>query len=290
LPEDIPTLICDRETEGDKLQQMIVEGNFDAVVDYYAMAPEHVQDVISAFMQAENDAIKSYIFISTNMVYPGGPGRWDISPLRPFVTEESADVVGASDAPEDYGGLKLKCEAKLQQAWEEHGFPFTTIRPPSVIGPACDQRHELLQRVAMGLPVPETKTRPSAAQPEEGFRLAFSEDVADLCVRVLAAPVDTVRGKAFNVAMEEVLSLEDYVAACKDVAPTEVAAAWPSKQEANAALAALGPNYRSYEAQSCLDISKAQRVLGWKPTPFVDAMKATVEWHRPLLLPTQSTL
>jgi nucleoside-diphosphate-sugar epimerase len=259
---------------------------FDAVIDYYAMNPGHVQDIVSAFLQS-GKALQAYIFISTNMVYPGGPGNMDISALRPIVPEERADIANAASAPEDYGGLKLKCEAMLQEAWKEHGFPFTAIRPPSVIGPTCDNRHEALQRVAMGLDAGEQRTRPPAANPEGGFRLAFSEDVADLCIKVLAAPADAVRGEAFNIAMEDAVSLEEYVAACRDAAPAEVAAEWPAKEVAAAALAALGPDYRSYEGQSCLDISKAQRVLGWAPSTFAEAIKATVEWHRPLL---QSTL
>ena len=94
--------------------------------------------------------------------------------------EDAADTgTAAAAAPDDYGGLKLKCEAHLATAaaqvlpppeprplrallraalcmlargakvlkpqWGAQGFPFTTLRPPSVIGPACDSRHERLQ-------------------------------------------------------------------------------------------------------------------------------------------------
>ena len=249
LPDGVPTLLCDRATEGPKLRRLLAEGDFDAIVDYFAMTPEHIEDVVAAFREGSSTDLRSYIFISTNMVYPGGPGGFDISPLRPLVPEGLADIAGAASAPDDYGGLKLKCEAVLQQAWQDHGFPFTTIRPPSVIGPACDVRHELLQRVAMGLPVPASRDRPLATAPEGGFRLAFSEDVASLCLAVLAAPEEKVRGESFNVAMEEALSLEDYIWACREAAPPGVAAAWPSREAAAAQLEALGPPLRSYEGQ-----------------------------------------
>ena len=39
----------------------------------------------------------------------------------------------------------------------------------------------------------------------------------------------------------------------------------------------------NYEKQSVIDIQKAQRVLGWSPTPFAEFIKATVDWHTPLL-------
>ena len=255
---------------------------FDAVVDYYAMKPDHVQDVIAAFLKSDKP-LQSYIFISTNMVYLGGPGNMDISPLRPLVQETAADITNAESAPDDYGGLKLKCERILLDAWIEHQFPFTVIRPPSVIGPTCDNRHEALQRVAMGLNAGEQRTRPLAECPEGGFRLAFSEDVANFCVEILSAPVEAVRGEAFNIAMEESVSLEEYLAACRDAVSPSVSADWPTKAEALATLTSLGPNYRSYEGQSCLDISKACAALSWQPTSFAEAMKATVGWHTPLL-------
>ena len=49
--------------------------------------------------------------------YPGGPGSFDISAIRPTVLEDAADIKGAAAHPDDYGGLKLKCEAALADAW-----------------------------------------------------------------------------------------------------------------------------------------------------------------------------
>ena len=82
------------------------------MVDYYAMVPQHIEDVVAAYA-LPSSALKHYIFVSTNMVYPGGPGGFDISPLRPTVPEELAEVDDAAAHPDDYGGLKLKCEAAL---------------------------------------------------------------------------------------------------------------------------------------------------------------------------------
>ena len=120
------------------------------------------------------------------------------------------------------------------------------------------------------------------SNPADGFRLAYSEDVASMCVRVLGTGSGVV-GEEFNVACEESLTLEQYVVAIRDNAPEDVAASWPSHEAAAAALATHGAKLRSYEAQSCLDIRKAQRVLGWQPTPFADVLSATVAWHIPLL-------
>ena len=47
---------------------------------------------------------RSIVIAATNMVYPGGPAGFDISPLRPTVPEDLAAVDQADAAPEDYGG------------------------------------------------------------------------------------------------------------------------------------------------------------------------------------------
>ena len=91
LPDGVSTITCDRVEEGARLRDILAEENFEAIIDYFAMEEAHVQDVISAFLQSDK-SLHLYIFISTNMVYPGGPGEMDVSPLRPLVPESSAEI------------------------------------------------------------------------------------------------------------------------------------------------------------------------------------------------------
>ena len=179
------------------------------MVDYYAMVPQHVDDVVAAY-ELPSSALRHYVFVSTNMVYPGGPGSFDISPLRPTVPEELAQVASAAAEPDDYGGLKLKCEAALAAAWERCQFPYTTLRPPSVVGPACDNRHERLQRLAMGIEnLPPRGGRAFAAE-RGGFRVAYSEDMASAVVATLAVGAPSLN-EAFNIAQAEVVTVQDYL-------------------------------------------------------------------------------
>ena len=62
LPEGVATLICDRNADGIVLKTAIVEGAFDVVVDYFAMKPSHVEDIISAF-ESPDSTLSHYIFI-----------------------------------------------------------------------------------------------------------------------------------------------------------------------------------------------------------------------------------
>ena len=121
------------------------------------------------------------------MVYPGGPGTFDISDLNGSpVNENQAEIQNTADCPDYYGRLKLKCEATLAGAYRRCKFPYTTLRPPSVIGLACDNRHERLQRIAMGLePLPPRGYGRTFASQRGGFRLAYSEDMASACVKVI---------------------------------------------------------------------------------------------------------
>ena len=64
---------------------------------------------------------------TVRLQYPGGPGGFDISPIRPTVLENAADIEGAASHPDDYGGLKLKCEAALADAWVRCAFTLTIM-------------------------------------------------------------------------------------------------------------------------------------------------------------------
>eukprot|EP00747_Dinoflagellata_sp_TGD_P027222 gnl/TRDRNA2_/TRDRNA2_132479_c1_seq2.p1 gnl/TRDRNA2_/TRDRNA2_132479_c1~~gnl/TRDRNA2_/TRDRNA2_132479_c1_seq2.p1 ORF type:complete len:271 (-),score=54.80 gnl/TRDRNA2_/TRDRNA2_132479_c1_seq2:28-744(-) len=234
------------------------------------MRPEHVDAILVAHRQRP---LEHYVFISTNMVYPGGPEVFDISGLSPQpVAEDAADLAAADAAPDTYGGRKLKCEAILRRAFETEGLPFTSVRPPAVVGPGCDSRHEKLQRLVQNLPpMPaDNRIRPPAAR-QGCFRVAFGDDVGAVVAGVVGRGTDT-HGEAFNVASEESLTMQQYLDAMAAAANCSSSPELPES-----------PALRNYENQGCIDISKAQRLLDFHPTPLPQWMKTTVDWHTPLL-------
>jgi nucleoside-diphosphate-sugar epimerase len=87
---------------------------FDAVVDWVAFTPEHVQTDIELFRGLTGQ----YVFISSASVYQKPPARLPIvesTPLRnPYW---------------QYSRNKIACEEHLGQAYREHGFPATIVRP-----------------------------------------------------------------------------------------------------------------------------------------------------------------
>ena len=73
------------------------------------------------------------------------------------------------------------------------------------------------------------------------------------------------------------MTVVEYIAVARDILAAQGVAA-ATAEEAAAAVEELGAEVCNYQNQSCIDIEKAKRVLGWEPTPFADAMRDTVDW------------
>jgi nucleoside-diphosphate-sugar epimerase len=87
---------------------------FDAVVDWVAFTPEHVETDIGLFRGRAGQ----YVFISSASAYQTPPARIPVvesTPLRnPFL---------------QYSRDKIACEELLRDAYREEGFPATIVRP-----------------------------------------------------------------------------------------------------------------------------------------------------------------
>jgi nucleoside-diphosphate-sugar epimerase len=87
---------------------------FDAVVDWVAFTPEHVQSDIELFRGRTGQ----YVFISSASAYQTPPSRVPVTestPLRNPYWQYSRD--------------KIACETLLTEAYREQNFPATIVRP-----------------------------------------------------------------------------------------------------------------------------------------------------------------
>ena len=106
LHGDIRDTASVREALGDR--------EFDAVVDWVAFTPEHVQADIDLFRGRTGQ----YVFISSASAYQTPPSRQPVTestPLRNPFWQYSRD--------------KIACEDLLVEAYRETGFPATIVRP-----------------------------------------------------------------------------------------------------------------------------------------------------------------
>ena len=137
-----------RVLRGDRDEPRALESaaaeSFDAVLDFVAYEPRHVEGAIAAF----SGRIGQYVFISSTAVYQ--------KPLaHPVVTEDAP----LGNAFWQYARDKIACEALLTRAHREEGFPVTIVRPSYTYGetwiPTAFAGHDytIVDRIRAGRPV-----------------------------------------------------------------------------------------------------------------------------------------
>jgi UDP-glucose 4-epimerase len=203
--------------------------------------------------------VKRVLFASSGGVVYGDP---DVVP-----TPETAPKGPISP----YGVSKLSGEYYLRALAALRGFEAVAMRYANVFGPRQDPKSEagvvsiFVSRLLEGRPL---TVFGNGLQTRD---YVFVRDVARANVLASTAPVPagtSIDDTAFNIAtgrQTNVLELAELVAKVMGQKPTiEMAAARP------------GELFRS-----SLDISKAGRVLGWKPeSGFNDGLPQLVDWFR----------
>ena len=100
--------------EAGAVREALAGHDFDAVVDFTAFTPDHVQAGIDLFTGRTGQ----YVFISSASAYQTPPARLPVvesTPLRnPFW---------------EYSRNKIACEDLLVAAYRDTGFPVTIVRP-----------------------------------------------------------------------------------------------------------------------------------------------------------------
>lgn len=114
---------------------------FDAVVNWVAFTPEHVQADIDVFA----GRTRQYVFISSASAYQTPPASLPVTestPLRNPFWQYSRD--------------KIACEELLTRAYREQGFPVTVVRPSHTYDETLlpmDGGYTVVDRMRRGKPV-----------------------------------------------------------------------------------------------------------------------------------------
>jgi nucleoside-diphosphate-sugar epimerase len=87
---------------------------FDAVVDWVAFTPEHVEADLALF----RGRTRQYVFISSASVYQTPPVCLPVTESTPLANPYW-----------DYSQAKIACEERLVRAYREEAFPVTIVRP-----------------------------------------------------------------------------------------------------------------------------------------------------------------
>jgi nucleoside-diphosphate-sugar epimerase len=118
VPEGVTVLHGDVRDRG-SVERALGDRTFDAVVDWVAFTPDHVEADLALF----RDRTQQYIFISSASAYH--------KPVLSLPITESTPLHNPYWA---YSRAKAACEERLMWAYREEGFPVTIVRPSHTYG------------------------------------------------------------------------------------------------------------------------------------------------------------
>ncbi len=256
----------DRTRRGE-LRRQFENREFDVVIDMIAYRREETEEAVETF----SGRVGHFIHISTGSVYI--VTRDYPCPLRE--SDFSREVISRPAGQDDwwvYGVNKRDCELVLREAFETTGFPATIFRLPIVIGERdyTLRAYSYFLRVADGGPV---------LLPDAGMNVFTHVYQADV-IRTIARNLLNRKtfGEAYNLAMEEIVSLRGFV--------QETAAVLGKKVELvdipGRFLESLPPGTSispfSNRRPFVLAVNKAREDLEFRSTPFRDWLARTIDW------------
>lgn len=193
-PRGATVLTGDVRNDPAGVAELLKAHQFDAVVDWVAFTPEHIEQDIALFA----GKTRQFVFISSASAYQ--------KPLKGYLVTEDTPLVNPHW---QYSRDKIACEERLTRAFRETGFPAVIVRPSLTYGPSqiplCTGSWlypwTLIDRMRRGQPV---------IVPGDGtslWTLTWNGDFARGFVGLLGR--EQLAGHAFHITSDEVLSWND---------------------------------------------------------------------------------
>jgi nucleoside-diphosphate-sugar epimerase len=176
----------------------------------------------------------------------------------------------------DYGIQKRECEKFLWNVHNEKTFPVTTIRPPYVCGPGDRAKRDYfwIERILDGKPLLVPGSGDFATQ------TVFVNDLARAFVDLLEYQ-ETI-GQAFNVASEEIFSLNDYLRKLAQLLKKEIELVHVDQDIFDGlpfSYSNLGDVFPFNTRRTAIfNLEKIKSAIGFESTNFNFWMTKTIEW------------
>ena len=113
VPDSVQLINADIRDK-DAVRQALGTHEFDAIVDWIAFVPGHIETDLELFRGRTGQ----YVFISSASVYQTPPEKLPITEKTPL-----------SNPFWQYSRDKIACEERLMRAYQEEQFPVTIVRP-----------------------------------------------------------------------------------------------------------------------------------------------------------------
>lgn len=246
------------------MRTLMGDAKFDAVVDWVAFEPAHVERDIALFA----DRTAQYVFISSASAY-------EKPPRVPFITESTP----LKNPFWEYSRNKIACEDRLTRAYRERDFPVTVVRPsltydsvlPIAIGGwGCAT---LLDRLKCGRPIIVHGDGTSL------WTVTHAEDFAKGFVPLLGHPL--ALGQSFHITSDEVLTWNQIYATIADALGVVASVVHVPSEFVARVEPALGPGLLGDKAHSAIfDNSKIKRFVPdfVANIPFHEGIRRTIAW------------
>ncbi|MBS1873884.1 MAG: SDR family oxidoreductase [Acidobacteria bacterium] len=265
LPAGVRTIQGDVD-DIDATRRALGQETFDAVVDWIAFTPEHIERDLALF----RGRTRQFVFISSASAYQ--------KPATHYLITESTPL---ANPYWDYSRNKIACEERLMRANREEGFPITIVRPSLTYGDtqvalainSWAKSYTVIDRMRRGKKV---------IVPGDGSSLwviTHNTDFAKGLVGLLGAEQSI--GHAFHITSDEVMCWDQFYRIAAEAAGAEpnlihipsdfIAACLPDK---------LGGLSGDKAVSVVFDNSKIKRfVPGYQATmPFGQGIRRTLAW------------
>ena len=259
----VRNLVADRN-DAASVRSAVGSIRFDAVYDnVYDREHGTTGAQVEATAHIFEGKVGRYVFMSSVSAYGDG------------LNHHEGDALAPDDHPNVYARNKAMSERALFRMHQRTGFPIVTLRPPFVYGPGNPYYREAFfwDRFRAARPV---------VLPSEGHRLmqfVYVNDLVDLAVK--AVELRNAVGHAFNTANPRALTQHEVVLDLARASSTKEPqiVSVPRELIQRAGGQAIGEKlYFGYyfDVPAITEIvTKAQRMLAFKPTDFEAGLKIT---------------
>jgi nucleoside-diphosphate-sugar epimerase len=259
----VHNLVADRNS-AEEVRRAVGAIRFDIVFDN-AYDWEHgtTGQQVEATAHIFDGKISRYVFLSSVAAYGDG------------LNHHEGDALAPDDHPSPYSRNKAMSERALFRLHQRTGFPIVTLRPPFVYGPANPYYREAFfwDRFRAGRPV---------ILPSEGHRLMqfiYIKDLVELAIRVTEQR--NAVGHAFNTANPKAVTQHEVLLHLARVAgvrePQIVSIPREMIYRSGGQVTGEKLYFGSYYDIPAITqiVTKAQRMLAFKPTDFEAGLKLT---------------
>lgn len=265
LPPGVKTITADIDDLA-AAEAALSGHSFDAVVDWIAFTPEHIERDLRLFRGRTGQ----YVFISSASAYQKPSSHYLISESTPLANPFW-----------EYSRNKIACEERLMRAYREDQFPVTIVRPSLTYGEtqitlpmnSWAKSYTVVDRMRRGKKV---------IVPGDGSSLwviTHNTDFAKGLVGLLG--LDQAIGHAFHITSDEVMCWDQYYRLVGQAAGVQPRLVHIPSDFIGACLPNLLPGLIGDKAVSVVfDNSKIKRfVPGFQATvPYCHGIRQTLAW------------